>query len=302
MKATIAQLTRIAADLRHLCHTETEAPRLIREYLEMVPAQELRILCAEHAEALGEVEANLKEANEDQELAEKRLEEFEAEENAEIKKLEKQIDELQCQLDTALSERSDPGNPRNGDDTTIQAFTASLCEERARVRTLEAQLAAALADVVHVAPAAKQPVKPLDSRHAGKAGAGVTKAQARKATADKPPVAMATDRPTVTRNEEKGGIELRFNGKPDDVTRDAMKARKWRWCPGQPGQPWVVKSSEEEWLFAQSLATGSAFTPMPDTPEPETRDQKPESSENPPIHFPTMPAPAMVRKVALPDF
>lgn len=83
-------------------------------------------------------------------------------------------------------------------------------------------------------------------------------------------VSSATGPPSLKRNEDRNGIELRFDGKPDDTTRDAMKSQGFRWCPGQPGQPWVAKYSEENWVFAMSLSEGRGV-PVPQPGEvPET--------------------------------
>ena len=76
----------------------------------------------------------------------------------------------------------------------------------------------------------------------------------------------------LSRNAERNGIELRFNGKPADATRDAMKARGFRWLPGKPGQPWAARYSEEAWVLATALAEGRPvnIVPMPVPPVPDT--------------------------------
>jgi len=170
------------------------------------------------------------------------------------------------QLKEALSERSDnlaaSGDASPADAALIESLKSELHEARAQVRQLEAQLTtrpnSTLPQTTHngqrTTPPPAPPVKQLDGKPSGKAATKVPKA----------PVQPATERPTLTRNAERDGIELRFNGKPDDATRETMKTRGWRWLPGQPGQPWARKYTEEEWLFANSLATGSAFTPMPE--------------------------------------
>lgn len=197
-------------------------------------------------------------------------------------------------LKTALSERSDnaaPHTPTSAEDAAvIAALTASLHEERARVRQLEASAAESR-------PAAAPAVKPLDAKPAGKAE--------RKAA--KVPPAAATERPTLTRNEERDGIELRFNGKPDEATLTALRDRKWRWLPGQPGQPWAKKFTEEEYLFAQSLATGSAYTPMPevDAEAAQHAEWIRANQYAAPVATPAAtpaPAPAARRRIVLPDF
>jgi hypothetical protein len=118
----------------------------------------------------------------------------------------------------------------------------------AKVKDLEGKVADAMA-----AP----PVKPLDK---------APTAAPQKGPKEKPHVSMATRPPVVSHNAERNGIELRFDGKPGDATRESLKAHGWRWLPGQPGQPWAVRYSEEEWLFANHLANGDAYTPMPAAP------------------------------------
>lgn len=43
------------------------------------------------------------------------------------------------------------------------------------------------------------------------------------------PAPVTADGITVSLNAEKHGVELRFPAKPDDMTRDALKAHGWRW-------------------------------------------------------------------------
>lgn len=174
------------------------------------------------------------------------------------------------QLRNQLSERSDnlaASDASPADAALIGSLKSDLYEARAQVRQLEAQLTArpnsTLPQTAHygqrTTPAPAQPVKQLDTKGRGK---GTPKAA-------KAPVPAATGRPSVCHNAERNGVELRFNGKPDDATRLAMKQRGFHWLPGQPGQPWAAKYSEEIWLFANSLASGDAYTPMPESgPEP----------------------------------
>jgi hypothetical protein len=214
-------------------------------------------------------------------------------------------------LKTALSEHSDlsPASAAAvatsaADAALIDTLKSALFERQARVKQLEAYI-----DGLPAATAAATPaVKPLDKPSPGKAAPKAPKTE----------VPAATGRPTVTHNTERDGVELRFNGKPDDATRLAMKANGFRWLPGQPGQPWAAKYSEEVWLFAQSLATGDAYTPMPEpaeTPAPqpvaETPAKTPEGwgrayvfpsgLATPPAATPPAPT-SRVRNIILPDF
>jgi hypothetical protein len=53
---------------------------------------------------------------------------------------------------------------------------------------------------------------------------------------------------TVRRNEEKGGIEIVFPGKPDVETLEILKGRGWRWS--KFSGLWWIKFSEVEWEWA----------------------------------------------------
>lgn len=56
---------------------------------------------------------------------------------------------------------------------------------------------------------------------------------------------------TVTKNEEKHGIELRFENKPSRSVLDNLKANGWRWS--QRNMCWYIKDSKEAMQFAESL-------------------------------------------------
>lgn len=71
---------------------------------------------------------------------------------------------------------------------------------------------------------------------------------------EKKPVAPATEPPVMTRNHDRNGIELRFNGKPDDHTRQQLKAHGFRWGPSLPGKPWYARYTEERLTFATQIA------------------------------------------------
>lgn len=157
--------------------------------------------------------------------------------------LRKENESLRQQI-KELSERSH--NPTTTDDSLVDALKAELAETRAQVKQLESA-------AVNQNPEAKKP----------------------KNASAKP----ATERPTISRNDEKDGIELRFNGKPNDAIRLQMKAHGFRWLPGKPGQPWAAKYTEERWIFAQHVANGSQYTPMPEDPQPSEQapTQEPQS-------------------------
>lgn len=145
------------------------------------------------------------------------------------------------------------------DVKVIDDLRAALFQERALVAELKAKLEA---------PANVNPVDTPPSPPATPPASG------RKAKREVP---YATEPPVLSRNEPRNGIELRFNGKPDDATRQELTARGWKWSPVQPGQPWYVRYSEENWLYANHLSNGSDYTAMPEdaasdageTPAPE---------------------------------
>ena len=56
---------------------------------------------------------------------------------------------------------------------------------------------------------------------------------------------------TVTENTEKGGIEIRFPSKPEQVVIDSLKANGWRWS--KFAACWWIKASDEARAFAQKV-------------------------------------------------
>lgn len=174
---------------------------------------------------------------------------------------------------------------------TDETLAAAYHEQKARVMELEALLATRTVPVATApAPAAAKP----ERSH--------TPAPAPSAKEKRKPT-PATAPPIISRNEDKNGIELRFNGQPDEATRASLRDHKFRWIAGLPGQPWVTKFNEEAWLFANHLAHGSAFTPMPPTPEPEAQAPAPAPTPEPVNVTPFTPDPAPAkRKIFIPRF
>jgi hypothetical protein len=70
------------------------------------------------------------------------------------------------------------------------------------------------------------------------------------------PVAGAVDGITVSRNAERSGLEIRFPSKPDDATRDRLKAAGWRWS--RFSSCWYTRDSAAARTFAAEL-TGRAI-------------------------------------------
>lgn len=61
---------------------------------------------------------------------------------------------------------------------------------------------------------------------------------------------------TISENEEKDGIEIRFAKKPASDVLDRMKSNGWRWS--RFGACWYAKRTERARVFAQQLAGGAA--------------------------------------------
>jgi hypothetical protein len=76
------------------------------------------------------------------------------------------------------------------------------------------------------------------------------------ATAAAPSPMPADDRPTVTRNEERNGVEIRFPRKPADALLADLKAHGWRWS--RFAACWYNRHSPEAVAYADALAAGVA--------------------------------------------
>ena len=61
---------------------------------------------------------------------------------------------------------------------------------------------------------------------------------------------------SVTRNEERDGLEIRFTDKPDETIRQALKGAGFRWH--FTGHFWYAKHTEGREAFARSLAETAA--------------------------------------------
>lgn len=61
---------------------------------------------------------------------------------------------------------------------------------------------------------------------------------------------------SITENEEKDGIEVRFPEKPASDVLDRMKSNGWRWS--RFGACWYAKRTERARVFAQQLVGGAA--------------------------------------------
>jgi hypothetical protein len=65
------------------------------------------------------------------------------------------------------------------------------------------------------------------------------------------PEKVTVENVTITRNMEKGGIEIRFPAKPDQELIDAMKAKGMRYSPY--GNLWWCKFSDDMWIWANAF-------------------------------------------------
>ena len=61
---------------------------------------------------------------------------------------------------------------------------------------------------------------------------------------------------TVTHNEEKNGVEIRFSSKPEPAVLDSLKANGWKWS--RFNSVWYNRYSAATWEFAQSLILQTA--------------------------------------------
>lgn len=58
----------------------------------------------------------------------------------------------------------------------------------------------------------------------------------------------------LTENTEKGGLEIRFDGKPSAQIIDELKAHGWRWS--RFSSCWWIKASDDQRAFAQAITRG----------------------------------------------
>ena len=82
---------------------------------------------------------------------------------------------------------------------------------------------------------------------------------------------------TVTENDEKNGIEIRFPSKPSADILDSLKAAGWRWS--RFSACWYAKRSDTARRFAESLTTQPQDTPTGDT-QPQSGPNRAAQSAN----------------------
>lgn len=70
---------------------------------------------------------------------------------------------------------------------------------------------------------------------------------------------------TITLNEEKNGIEVKFGDKPEQSVLDGLKAHGFRWS--KPQKMWYARQSDERLEFVRSLDGGGISVPVNETPE-----------------------------------
>ncbi|MCE5309690.1 MAG: methyltransferase [Acidobacteriales bacterium] len=104
------------------------------------------------------------------------------------------------------------------------------------------------------------------------------------------PVAVAGA--TLTENNEKDGLELRFPSKPDVLVLGSLKANGWRWS--RFSSCWYHKRTDQARRFAELLA-GNA--PQPLEPTPNDTERAPVAEDE----MPAAPAVKQARKAIPPE-
>jgi hypothetical protein len=170
-----------------------------------------------------------------------------------------------------------PSTPSTTSDSDFQSLKAERDQLTARIDTLTKELTQSRHRITALETAAKHRQAYADnaakterlSRHSPEA---TPDSPASSSPLESSSLASCVSKSCVlSRNEPRNGIELRFPGKPDDATRDALKAHGFRWAPGQPDKPWIAKYTEERWVFATALSEGTTPTPIPqETEDPTT--------------------------------
>lgn len=79
----------------------------------------------------------------------------------------------------------------------------------------------------------------------------------------------------IVNNYEYNSIELYFDGKPDEMTRETLKMFKWRWNPKK--FCWYNKNTAENKALAESL--NKSTDEMKDKKIPESYSEKYEKNE-----------------------
>lgn len=64
---------------------------------------------------------------------------------------------------------------------------------------------------------------------------------------------------TLTMNDPKRGVELRFSGKPDVAIRDRLKALGFRYS--RPQNMWYARQTDDTLAFAQSICSADGHSP-----------------------------------------
>lgn len=72
---------------------------------------------------------------------------------------------------------------------------------------------------------------------------------------------------TYTINEERGGVEVSFPGKPSEAVRDQLKASGFRWHNSR--RVWYAKQTPDRIALAQSLAGSAAPVQVAQKAEPQ---------------------------------
>jgi hypothetical protein len=68
-------------------------------------------------------------------------------------------------------------------------------------------------------------------------------------------------------NNDRNGVELYFDGKPDRATLEALKANRWRWH--RTKKCWYNRNTEKNIDFAQAIAAGETPAAPDTTSDPQ---------------------------------
>ena len=82
----------------------------------------------------------------------------------------------------------------------------------------------------------------------------------------------------IENNYEYNSIELYFDGKPDEMTRETLKMFKWRWNPKK--SCWYNKNTTENMALAESLNSSAEELRAKKVPDSYAEKYKTEESKS----------------------
>ena len=113
---------------------------------------------------------------------------------------------------------------------------------------------------------------PAEAPEAAAEAAEAPQAEEVPAEAEEKPAAAS-----YTINEERGGVEVSFPGKPAEAVRDQLKASGFRWHNVR--RVWYAKATPDRLALVQSLAGSAAPVQMAQKAEPQRQDLTAEDLE-----------------------